>query len=222
MDEMATGVLSEARLRRSSTAEQVAEIVREAILAGELPPGTPLREGALAASLAISRHTFREAMRLLAAEGLVRHQLHRGVVVTQLSDDEVHDLFRARRMLELAAIDALRTDPAPSLERLGAIVDALEQAAAREDWRALAKQDLAFHREIVAAIGSRRIDSTYAAIQRELRLALANADRAPQIDEHRAMLDLAVAGHWDDLRATLERHLIDAETLVAGPVQRNG
>jgi DNA-binding FadR family transcriptional regulator len=65
----------------SSTSEQVADVLRENILNGELKPGAPLREQHIAKMLGISRNMVREAMRLLAREGLVTYHLHRGVVV---------------------------------------------------------------------------------------------------------------------------------------------
>jgi DNA-binding GntR family transcriptional regulator len=219
MTDRGLAALTEDKLRRTSTAEQVAEIVRDAILDGSLLPGTPLREGQLASSLRISRHTFREAMRLLVSEGLVSHSLHRGVVVTQLGEDAIHDLFRARVVLEIAGVEAIGADPPEHLDRLRSIVEELELAAQTENWRRLAEQDLAFHRQIVASLGSRRLDTVFAGIQRELRLGLAIADRSAQVDEHRRLVDYMSDGHWDEVRALLREHIRQGEQLVIDAVR---
>ena len=68
-----------------SMVEQTREILRERIRSGELPPGTRLRQEKLAEDLGISRTPLREALRLLAADGLVELQLNRGAVVSTLS-----------------------------------------------------------------------------------------------------------------------------------------
>jgi DNA-binding transcriptional MocR family regulator len=62
-------------IQRQRTTEQAADVVRQASLSGRLPPGTPLREAALAAEFGVSRSALREAARTLESEGLVRRQL---------------------------------------------------------------------------------------------------------------------------------------------------
>src|SRR6266566_4908415 len=67
----------------------VADILRERIVEGELPPGTPLRDVALSAELGVSRNTLREALLALHEEGLVVQQLHKGTTVRTLSAADV-------------------------------------------------------------------------------------------------------------------------------------
>jgi DNA-binding transcriptional regulator YhcF (GntR family) len=103
-------------LARTTTARRVAETLRDHILSGRLAPGTPLRETQLSASLGVSRNTLREALRGLAEQGLVTHRPHHGVVVTDLTEDDVADLYRLRSVVELAALPAIATN-AEGLER---------------------------------------------------------------------------------------------------------
>ena len=77
--------LSGLSIQRMSTADQVAGLMRERILRGELKPGTALREVTIAAAIGVSRNTLREALRILTQEGLVRHTVHHGMTVTKLS-----------------------------------------------------------------------------------------------------------------------------------------
>ncbi|MGO4423651.1 GntR family transcriptional regulator, partial [Streptomyces sp. MCAF7] len=109
---------------RSSVVEQVADALREQLFAGLLRPGTALREGALTESLKVSRSTVREALQLLIGEGLLVREPNKGVIVRQLSEAEVDDIFRARRILELSAVravvDASRRDLTNLTNRLAA------------------------------------------------------------------------------------------------------
>src|SRR5438876_1205630 len=71
--------MERSQIHRVSVADQVASILRQRILKGELRPGMPLQEVPLAASLGVSRNTMREATRILSLEGLLTRSIHRGV-----------------------------------------------------------------------------------------------------------------------------------------------
>ena len=98
--------------------------------AGEIGPGVRLREVPLAAAIGVSRHTLRSGFRILEAEGLLEHSLHRGVVVAELSDARVADVYRAKKALELAGVRAFGSDPTvhPSFERMAAAVERMRRA----------------------------------------------------------------------------------------------
>ena len=78
----------------------VVDRLREQILSNAYPAGTQLRQDALAASFSVSRIPVREALIQLEAEGLVRMIPHKGAVVTELSREEVNDVFDLRVLLE--------------------------------------------------------------------------------------------------------------------------
>ena len=71
----------------------------------------------MAESIGISRNTLRDAIRVLARQGLVTHTMHRGAVVTTLSEEDVADLFRVRRAPRAAGDRG--HGPVPTKERLG-------------------------------------------------------------------------------------------------------
>ena len=81
-------------LEHSSTVDRVAEELRRALFDGEVEPGTPLREVALAEAMGVSRSTIREALGVLVAEGLATREPNRGVHVTELDPDAVRDVCR--------------------------------------------------------------------------------------------------------------------------------
>jgi DNA-binding GntR family transcriptional regulator len=204
------------QIRRSSTSEQVADALRRMILRGELAPGTPLREVPLAESIGISRNTVREAVRVLARQGLVTHSMHRGAMVTRLSEQDVADLYRVRRALETQAIDASAEATPEQLAGLGEAVQELERAAAEGDWDRMVDADWSFHEQLVGFLGSRRLDSFFDTIQAELRLCLSILDRADDdpddlVAEHRELRDLLLAGERDRCREVLCSRLDDSE-----------
>ena len=87
-----------------STVDRVADELRRALFDGELDPGTPLREVALAESLGVARSTVREALGVLVAEGLADRVPNKGTAVHELSPDEIRDVCRARAVLETAGL----------------------------------------------------------------------------------------------------------------------
>lgn len=95
-------VLLDIKLRRTTTAQRVADGLSELIMSGKFEPGPRLRESAIAAELGVSRNTVREAVRVLQLGGLVRHGVNRGEVVITPTSENVQALYGARTMLEVA------------------------------------------------------------------------------------------------------------------------
>jgi DNA-binding GntR family transcriptional regulator len=203
------------KIRRASTAEQIADALRGLMMRGELQPGSRLREVPLANSLGVSRNTVREAIRLLVHEGLVTHRPHRGAVVAQLTAEDVVDIFGARQVLELAAVEASTQFGEEALAPLAESVDEIARAAEAEDWQAIAEGDLRFHRQLVALLGSRRIDAFYRNLQAEHRLGVSLVDRGYRdptllVSEHREISDAIAAGR-EEAAQLVAAHLEDAE-----------
>ncbi|HEV7844886.1 MAG TPA: GntR family transcriptional regulator [Thermoleophilaceae bacterium] len=203
-------------IRRASTSDQVADAVRTMILRGQLPPGTQLREVPLAESIGISRNTVREAVRVLARQGLVTHSMHRGAVVTRLTEHDVVDLIRARRTLESQAIEAAGNAAPDELRALDEIILELERAATDGDWDRMVDADWSFHRRLVSFLGSPRLDRFFETIQAEMRLCLSILDREDDdpdelVDEHRELRDLIANRATERCIARLGEHLDDAE-----------
>lgn len=195
-------------VRRSTTAQQVADGLSERILAGVFPPGDRLRESAIAAELKVARNTVREAVRILELSGLVRHEVNRGAVVIAPTAQNVDAVYTARDRLETAAVS--RTPTAERLTVIGNAFDALAQAAGSGDPRRIVETDMAFHAAIVAMLGSSRLDEFYAELTLELRfylMVLSVEDReyenpAALLAEHEAILTAIRSG--DPGRAATE------------------
>ena len=208
-------------LDQTSAAQQVANALREFLLRGEIPPGAKLREIPLANALGVSRHTLRSGFRILEVEGLLEHALHRGVVVPELSDERIADVFRARKALEFAGIHAIGPDGGESaaMERMASAVDGIAKSRSAAE---LSVADLEFHIAVVSAINSRMISELYKNIQAQLRLTHAWAQRSRGnrgeiTDTHRAVVTHLLEQRVDeaaealmDINALGERRLLEA------------
>jgi DNA-binding GntR family transcriptional regulator len=204
------------RFDRSSTAERVADVLRHRITEGDLPPGARLSEDQLVGVLRVSRNTLREAFRLLTHEGLLVHQLHRGVFVPELDTEDVADLYRLRRMIECDVVRSLGRLDTVRLRPLHDAVAAGEDAARREDWIAVGTANMRFHQHLVALAGSRRIDELATRLLAELRLAfhaIASPRRLhePYVARNRALLALLVDGETERAAKELVEYLDDSQ-----------
>jgi DNA-binding GntR family transcriptional regulator len=215
------------RVDRSSTAERVADILRQLIIEGDLAPGTQLREHELVGFLDVSRNTLREAFRLLSRERLVTYHLHRGVAVREVDASDVRDLYRTRAPIELMAIDYSAHAPRGALEELLTLVEEAEEAAAEDDWKRVATLNIVFHQRLVELIQSERITTFFRTIDAELRLAFAAVKHAPDffrpfIPRNRAIAELLLAGDRPAAVAELKEYLAEAEILIQAGLRNVG
>jgi len=199
-------------IQRQSTTGQAAAAIRDAILSDRIPPGTPLREAALAAELGVSRNTLREAARILESQGLVRYQMNRGIVVAEITAEDVADIYAARLAAEMTGADALTAHRNPTIyKKLAELTDQIEDAFNRADQAGVLEGDRLFHATLVAAAGSPRLSRFHAQLQQEQRLALALAERSSRelgrtADDHRDLLQ-ALHGSPGQARAQVTAHL---------------
>lgn len=202
-------------LDRSTTAERVADVLRRRITEGDLPPRTHLSEEQLIVVLRVSRNTLREAFRLLAHEGLLVHELHRGVFVRELDEADLVDLYRLRMTVECGVVRSLSDVDPDSLRRLYDDVAEGESASARGDWAAVGTANMQFHRDLVALARSPRTDQVAERLLAEMRLAF-HAVASPQrlhetyVRRNRALLELLVAGEFEKAATQLEEYLHDS------------
>jgi DNA-binding GntR family transcriptional regulator len=203
-----------------STVDRVADELRRAVFDGELESGTPLREVALADSLGVSRSTVREALTVLVSDALATREPHRGVAVSTPGLDSIRDVCRARLVLEIAGV---RCWPEASEDLRTAVRDALtsfaEAANTGASYQVLNERHLAFHLSLVALAGSPRLEAMATSLYAELRLALAQVDRArqnapDQAGSHTLLVGLLESGDIAATVAELERHLAGAEVAI--------
>ena len=207
-------------VRPESNVGRGASALRRRILAGELRPGQPLREVALAAELGVSRNTLREILLVLASEGLVQHVPRDGARVVQLGVRDARDIYLVRQLIESAAVERAASRPLEASEYLSAPLRRLEDAAAAHDLDRLVEADLGFHRSLAAMLESDRLSALFRTIETQLRLAfsiVASADREyeqpePLVDEHRRLQQLIAAGDANRAKDAILSHLAKYET----------
>jgi len=208
-----------------SVVDRVADELRRALFDGELDPGTPLREVALAESLGVARSTVREALGHLVAEGLADRVPNKGTAVHELSPEEIRDVCRARSVLETAGVR--RWDDA-SEEAKDAVRSALTDFGRLAGTAATAQELTAAHLEIHRALTglteSPRLIAAAESLYAEIRLALASLDRArgnvrEQAHAHGDLVRLLEGGHLAEAEATLAEHLAGAERSLVESLQ---
>jgi DNA-binding GntR family transcriptional regulator len=207
-----------ALLDRASTAEKVADILRTRIIQGYFKPGTRLVEGSIDGALGVSRNTLREAFRLLTHEGLLAHELNRGVFVRVLSVDDVVDIYRVRKLVECGAARQVRRNSLQRkpIEQAVECVEDGETAAAASDWLAVGTADIRFHQSVAALAGSERVDDVMRRVLAELRLVfhvMADPRRFHEayLPRNREIADALSAGNGATAARLLAAYLDDAE-----------
>jgi DNA-binding GntR family transcriptional regulator len=137
-----------------SLADRIHEALRDAILTGDLAPGSRVVELEIAATMGTSQGPVREALQRLAREGLVTRHARTSTLVTRVSTEEMHEVFETRALIETFAVRRLaRTITPEQLHEAGAALERMKDAAARDDLLEMAKWDRVFHRGFCAWAG---------------------------------------------------------------------
>lgn len=151
--------------------EELAQELRRAILDGSLPGGSRLVESKIAQEYGVSKTPVREALQILAAEGLVVQRPRRGAFVAEFSERDLEEIGGIRGVLEgyAARLVAARRDPAV-LAHLERVIDEMEAADNQE---ALLELHLSFHRLLVESSGHRLLLEIWSNLEGRVRIFLA-------------------------------------------------
>jgi DNA-binding GntR family transcriptional regulator len=195
-------------------AEYALEQLREAIILGELPAGTPLRLDELARSLGMSISPIREAVRQLEALGLAKHVPHQGARVLDFDIEELRDLFQVRLALEsLAVRRAAERFTEAEAEAARAQLVRFDAASAAEDVREAMRAHTDFHFTLYEASRSQWLVAMIRPAwdrSERFRPALLTSKDGPQ-ERHRsfdeALLAACAAHDADAAASALQDHL---------------
>lgn len=199
--------------RRPPTAQQfVLAELRSAITGGELRPGEPIRQDALAARLDVSRVPLREALKILEGEGLVVHHAHRGYFVAELSLADLEEVYRIRALLEGEAVREAVARSGPGLADVLEEAQAeVERAGEAGDVAEMAAANRRFHFAIVEASGMPRlvrlIGTLWDATDAYRSLYYAQRPNRERVQhEHRAVVAALRAGDAEEAVRLLDLH----------------
>lgn len=201
--------------------EQVAERLRSRIYAHELAPGAWVDEQAIASEYGISRTPLREALKVLASEGLVTLKPRRGCYVTELSEQDLDEIFPVMALLEgrCAQEAAARAGP-DDIARLAAIHAELERHGAANDADRFFEANQRFHDALQELAGNRwlrqLIDETRKFIKLTRRDSLNLAGRLKQsLAEHRAILAAVQQREPDQAGRRMHDHILSGRAALA-------
>jgi DNA-binding GntR family transcriptional regulator len=190
--------------------EQVAEQLRQRIFQRELEPGSWIDELKIAEQMGISRTPLREAIKVLAAEGLVTMKVRRGAYVTEMSDKDLRDVYHLLALLEsdAAAVVAERAT-VQQLQALQTLHEELERSVHdRDQFFAVNER---FHMQLLALADNRWRDQLVADLRKVMKLnrhnsLLKQGRIAESLQEHRTIMQALHARQPETARQALQAH----------------
>lgn len=207
----------------SVAAEKAYEAIYQSIRQGVILPGARLVERQLCNELAISRTPVREALRRLTAEGLVENRPRRGVVVSQLSDADLAEVFEVGVGLEstVAGVAARKSGRVAQLV-LRRLLTNMREVLAQEpiDAASYASLDHAFHMAIAESTGNSRLVTMLRSTcdLRVLSTAFGHYDRAHyerSLRQHETIVEAIEAGDEDWASSSMRAHVLSARAAGA-------
>ncbi|MFJ3669848.1 GntR family transcriptional regulator [Streptomyces sp. NPDC090106] len=199
--------------RAPSYRERVVDVLRAALIAGELLPGEVYSAPALAPRFGVSATPVREAMLELVKEGMVEIVPNKGFRVTEVSERQLDEYTHVRSLIEIPTTVGLTATADPDdLERLRPVAREIVTSAARGDLIAYVEADLRFHLGLLSLAGNGHLVEVVRDLRRRSRLygltALARAGRLDaSAEEHLELLDALLARDEEAVREVTTRHL---------------
>jgi DNA-binding GntR family transcriptional regulator len=193
---------------------RVIEELRQAILSRKLKPGERLVEGRLADEFGVSRNPVREAIRVLASEGLVEVTARRGASVISMSDEEARETIEVRALLEgqNARLAARRRDE-DVLRRIEAVLRQGTEAVAAKRYDLLPALNQQFHQELAAAGRNRVLADLLKRLRERTAMLFSPTDPVRQArnwEEHAGILRAIIDGDERAAAARATEHVMQA------------
>jgi DNA-binding GntR family transcriptional regulator len=207
------------RLESTTLADKALTSLREAILAGEIPPGERLVETDLSRQFGVSRGVVREALNVLVGEGLVTSPPHRGSRVVELDGKRMLEAYEVRFAFEsLAVIKLCGNITSRQESALRELLAQMQTAEARGDERALGNLDMSFHEKLVEFSGNSRLVQGWRRLKNEMTLYFVAFPRQHPHDSfpdrHERLLDAITSGDVRMALETLAEHIGRASRIL--------
>ncbi|MDB5895742.1 MAG: GntR family transcriptional regulator [Rhodoferax sp.] len=202
------------RLVQNSLHQEVASRLREQIFSGELSPGAFLDEVMLCERFEISRTPLREALKVLTAEGLLRHEPRRGCFVSQVTEKDLDDIFPVIALLEgRCAFEAARHATDADLAELTTLHDRLQAHARAGRIPEYYATNFTIHEAIITLADNRWLAQSIADLRKILKLARLQQLHAPgrlkqSLAEHLAVFAALKARDSEGAEAAMRTHLL--------------
>lgn len=211
--------------KQSTLRETVWKTIREAILRGELEPGSSINQATLAARFGVSRGPLREALSLLEKEGLVRNVPYRGTFVADFDDRIIAETYSVRRVLEAFAVEhAVNKATTEQIEELREIFDEMVEATHEQDMEKFHELDLHFHRHIYTMADHELLLQLWAAIETNVKrgmffgqFRLYTPDEL--LDAHRRILEALEVRDLEAVKREIDMHITDGSARLIAQFQ---
>jgi DNA-binding GntR family transcriptional regulator len=217
-DSWTVGPLSD----RQSLREQVANVLRAAVVAGEMRPGVVYSVPALAERFGVSATPVREAMLDLAKEGLVDPVRNKGFRVTAISDEDLDHITHLRALIEVPTVAQLAaTITDDEIGELRPLAQAIVDGAAEGDLVRYLEADRRFHLRLLSLANNPRLVEIVRVLRAQTRLygldLLVEQDvLTASAAEHHELLDALAAHDAERVEAVMRRHIQHVRGIWAG------
>jgi DNA-binding GntR family transcriptional regulator len=205
---------------RAALHEQVAQRLRQMLVEGRIAPGAKLNERELSELLAVSRTPLREAIKMLAAEGLVELPPHRGAIAVSLGEADILNTFEVMAGLEGMTGDlaAQRITPA-ELAEIQAMQFEMMAAYTRRDLSAYYQLNARIHAAISAAAKNPVLSQVYKQVNARLQALRFRSNQDGEkwkraVKEHEKMIEALAAHDGAAMREVLQAHLRNKREVV--------
>lgn len=218
-----TNHLPRFKLDRMTLKDQVTIWLRDAIISGQIAPGTKIVERDVAEMLGVSRAPARDALMQLEKEGMVISRPDARYVI-ELNDRDIHELHQVRLALESLAVDlATRNTNTANQQAQLAVLRQMEQATETGDSAAFAKADLDGHSLIWEQAHNIHLEKTLRAMIGPIFMFMANAteyyDWQETLELHRELVRCINAGDRDGAAVSIKRHMENSRDRARGILQ---
>jgi DNA-binding GntR family transcriptional regulator len=198
--------------------EQIRELLLERILKGELQSGDRIVELQIAQELGTSQAPVREALRELQCPGFVEHEPYRGTRVRRITEEELAEIYSVRAALEELAAQEAASRLDGKVDELEREVEAIREAAGRDDLQDLAAHDATFHRLIVEAAGNKVLLDTWRTLRVEARVVVTalktDVDLHELAELHRPLLEALKEGSPEKAGSALRQLFETLQTMM--------
>jgi len=207
----ATALVTSPRARKPKSVEMALQQIRAKIVSGELLPGEQIRQQEMAEELGVSRMPLREALNVLAEQGLLMHRANAGYFVAKRAPNELAQIRRILQLLENELFDSIEWPDAAYLRELRELNAQMRYCVGAEDWSPIVRLNREFHLKIFSL-------SPHKLILEEVRRLWSLADlfistkmadsqaRLRTVEEHEALIDCLAAQDRAKCFETMEFH----------------
>jgi DNA-binding GntR family transcriptional regulator len=200
-------------LKRSNLRDQALAVIRQALVAGEIRPGSIYSASGMATRLGTSNGPVREAMLTLVNQGVMEVVPNRGFRVTPVTDKDLDEVYQLRLMLEVPAVRQLaQRDNTDHAETLRGHARRCTQAAEDRDMTVFLEADRDFHLSLLGLLENGRLVQLVEMLRDQTRLyglrTLAEEGKLVTMSlEHFGLLEAVLSGDPDKAAAEMARHL---------------